>query len=150
MLIYIALGGNFPNTRALFDLAIEEMKTWGKNFECSSFYVTKAVSDIEQADYINGCVRFWTDLLPLELFRKMEALERKLGKVPKEKNRPRPIDLDLIFYGDEAFELDGLIVPHPRFHEREFVLMPLLDLTEEVGKYQIGELLNEVRRSRKN
>lgn len=150
MLVYIALGGNFPETPQLFTLAIEEMKTWGKNFESSSFYVTKAVSDIAQPDYINGCVRFWTDLLPQALFFKMEALERKLGKLPKEKNMPRPIDLDLIFYGEESFEIDGLVVPHPRFHEREFVLMPLLDLTEGVGKYQIGELINEVRRSRKN
>lgn len=148
MLVYIALGGNFPHTRQLFDQAIDEMKGWGKNFESSSFYVTKAVSDIEQSDYLNGCVRFWTELLPIELFRKMEALEKKLGKVPKEKNMPRPIDLDLIFYGEESFEIEGLVVPHPRFHEREFVLLPLLDLTEGVGKYQIGELINEVRRSR--
>lgn len=148
MLVYIALGGNFPQTGQLFDQAIDQMKTWGEKFECSKFYVTKAVSDIEQADYLNGCVRFWTTLLPLELFKKMEALEKSLGKVPKEKNKPRPIDLDLIFYGEESFEIEGLVVPHPRFHEREFVLMPLLDLTEGVGKYQIGELINEVRRSR--
>lgn len=148
MLVYIALGGNFPQTRQLFDQAVEEMKKWGESFEASPFYVTKAVSDIEQADYLNGCVRFWTKLKPLELFHKMESLERALGKVPKKKNEPRPIDLDLIFYGEESFEIDGLIVPHPRFHEREFVLMPLLDLTEGVGKYQIGDLINEIRRSR--
>lgn len=148
MLVYIALGGNFPETRALFDQAIAEMREWGRELECSNFYETKAVSDIEQPDYLNGCVRFWTEESPLELFARMEALEMRLGKVSKKKNEPRPIDLDLIFYGEESFAIEGLIVPHPRFHEREFVLMPLLDLTEGVGKYQIGELLHEVRRRR--
>lgn len=145
-LVYIALGGNIGDTRAVFDKALIELEKVGENLKVSKFYTTKPVSTIEQPDYLNGCASFLTSFSPRQVFEKLEEIERKLGKIKKNKDEPRIIDLDLLFYGEESFHIGDLIIPHPRFHERLFVLEPLLDLTEQIGPYNIKNLIDSLKR----
>src|SRR5690606_9206171 len=101
-----------------------------ENLECSKFYITAAVSDIPQKDFLNAVCRFLTSLGPIEIFKELEKIEILLGKIPKDKNAPRIIDLDLLFYGNKVFydPILNLTIPHPRWKERSFVLEPLAEL----------------------
>lgn len=131
-LVFVALGGNIGNTKKVFIDCLNLIKNIPEvfNLQCSTFHVTKAVSTIVQRDYLNAVCRFWTTLSARDIFKELQKVERSLGKVPKDKESPRIIDLDLIFYGEEILydeELD-LTIPHPRWKERSFVLIPLQEL----------------------
>jgi 2-amino-4-hydroxy-6-hydroxymethyldihydropteridine diphosphokinase len=133
--VYLGLGGNIGDVRATFDLALEEINSHPKisNLKISQFYQTAAVSDIPQADYLNGACCFDTALSPKELFLFLQEIETKLGKIPKEKNAPRKIDLDILFFGELLYSDGNLEIPHPRWKERLFVLIPLMDLTSNLA-----------------
>lgn len=143
---YVGLGGNFQKTLWAIKHVIAHLKknVHIKKFKVSKLYRTSAVSDIPQEDYLNAVCRFETDLTLDALWEMLCSLERALGKKDKPKNAPRLIDLDLLFYGSTVTENEKLTVPHPRWHERLFVLMPLSDVTEEVpvsGGLSVKQLL---------
>ncbi|PCI91432.1 2-amino-4-hydroxy-6-hydroxymethyldihydropteridine diphosphokinase [Candidatus Aerophobetes bacterium] len=95
----VALGGNYSNTKDLIMQALTKLKGLSiKEFKVSSFFQTRAISPIEQNDFFNAVCIFYTDLSPSVLFHEMAMIEKSLGKVPKPKEAPRPIDLDLLFY----------------------------------------------------
>ena len=132
MRVYVALGGNIGNTREVFIQALEHIACMPTTHSLliSRLYRNPAISEVAQPDYLNAAVSFETDLSVKELWNGLESIEKKLGKVPKEKDHPRVIDLDLLFYGDFHYKEEDLEIPHPRWKERLFVLIPLLDLTE--------------------
>lgn len=127
---YVALGANLGLPKHTLTQALEMLKAHPAIFslKCSKFYETKPVSDLQQPNFLNAVCRFKCTLSLLELFSLLEEIEQKLGKVPKPKNAPRIIDLDLIFYGDTVYRSAKLTVPHPRWKERIFVLQPLADV----------------------
>ncbi len=132
---YIGLGGNRVNTflvmqRALHCLCASEGID---GLETSRLYKTTPVSDISQPLYLNAVCRFHSTLPLQTLWEKIQAIELEMGKVPKAKNAPRLIDLDFLFYGSKIFYSSTLIIPHPRWHERLFVLAPLADLTDVIS-----------------
>ena len=79
----------------------------------------------DQPSFLNAVVAVETTLPPLEALSKLKAAERDLGRQVRYRNGPREVDLDLLYLGDERFEEDALTLPHPRIHERDFVLRPL-------------------------
>jgi 2-amino-4-hydroxy-6-hydroxymethyldihydropteridine diphosphokinase len=89
---------------------------------------TEPVGPVEQGPFLNGVVQVETSLRPGELLERLLSVESRLGRVRAERWGPRTIDLDLLLYGDETTDEPGLRVPHPRLHERRFVLEPLADL----------------------
>ena len=89
---------------------------------------TEPVGPVEQGPFLNGAVQLETSLPPGELLVRLLAVESRLGRVRTERWGPRTIDLDLLLYGDGRIDEPGLSVPHPRLHERRFVLEPLADL----------------------
>ena len=89
---------------------------------------TEPVGPVEQGPFLNGAVQVETSLRPGELLERLLSVESRLGRVRAERWGPRTIDLDLLLYGDETTGEPGLRVPHPRLHERRFVLEPLADL----------------------
>ena len=103
------------------------------------------MGDVEQPSFLNGAVAVETTLSPRELLNVLLRVERELGRVRDgERWGPRTIDLDLLLYGDEIVDEDGLRVPHPRLHERRFALEPLVDLEPELeipGRGPVSELL---------
>jgi 3-oxoacyl-[acyl-carrier protein] reductase len=91
-----------------------------------------------QGNYLNAAAEIETDLEPIALLQVLLAVEQRLGRVRQEQHGPRTIDLDLLLYGDVVRDEPGLIVPHPRMHERLFVLEPLAEFAPNVVHPVIG------------
>ena len=101
---------------------------------------TEPVGGPPQGPFLNTVVEIETALAPRVLLQALQAIEQQLGRVPsKERWGPRPIDLDLLLYDDRCIEEAGLIIPHPRMHERLFVLQPLAQLAPEVVHPKLGQ-----------
>ena len=98
----------------------------------SSIYETEPVGYNEQPFFLNMACHIATDLDPYELLRLVKKVEEEMGRVPDFPNSPRLIDIDILFYGDRVVETADLIIPHPRLHERAFVLIPLSELTPQM------------------
>jgi 2-amino-4-hydroxy-6-hydroxymethyldihydropteridine diphosphokinase len=97
----------------------------------SLLYETEPVHDHAQPGdgwFLNGVVRLDTDLTPRSLLTVLHEIERALGRDDAHRSGPRTIDLDILFYGDRVINEEDLVVPHPRLHDRRFVLMPLNEL----------------------
>lgn len=114
----------------------------------SSFYRTPPWGDEQQDDFINAVVQIDTDLAPVPLLRVLQSIETAMGRQRSGRRwGPRLIDIDLLLYGDQQYQSDELEIPHPRMHERAFVLLPLseLDATLEIpGRGAIGKWLQQL------
>ena len=112
----------------------------------SKIYETEPVGGPPQGKYLNAVWEIETDLAAEVLLKELLKIENEMGRVRTVKNSPRPIDLDILFYGHEIIKKPGLEIPHPRLHERWFVLKPLADLAPDfvhpVMRKTIKELLN--------
>ncbi len=131
---YLGIGGNFESTPSLIRQVIESLEKMREisQLQASKLYRTTPVSEIFQPDYWNAVCRFHCTMKLHALWEVLQQMEKKLGKIPKMKNAPRAIDLDLLFYGSLVFSDEHLTIPHPRWQERLFVLAPLTDLTERI------------------
>lgn len=132
--VFVGLGGNIGNSINVLQSALENLDVLPeiKGLKASRYYLTSPVSEIPQNVFVNAVCSFKTCLCPRSLFKVLEEIEKKLGKVPKAKNAPRTIDLDILFYGDKQFQDDVLEIPHSRWNERLFVLAPLSDIIEDL------------------
>ncbi len=140
----IALGANMGDPKAQMDLAVAMLREATEVISVSKYFATKPVSDIEQPDYLNAVCIAESDLPALDLLSVLHGIEKALGRERLEKWGPRTIDLDLIQYGSLLSSADELTLPHPRAHERRFVLEPWVSIDPEAillthGK--ISELL---------
>jgi 2-amino-4-hydroxy-6-hydroxymethyldihydropteridine diphosphokinase len=97
----------------------------------SSLYRTAPVGYLAQPAFVNACALVETSLGPRELLEGLLAIERRHGRVRDIPDGPRTLDLDIVLYGDRVMHEHGLTLPHPRAHERAFVLAPLLDVWPE-------------------
>lgn len=134
MRVYVGIGSNLGNSRAQVEAALDKIRSLPKitEFKASRLFQTSPVSQIPQEDYINAVCTFMSPFSPEDLLEKLQAIETALGKVPKERDAPRKMDLDILFYGTIYCSKDKLQIPHPRWKGRLFVLAPLLDLTETI------------------
>lgn len=97
----------------------------------SSFYETEPV-EVEGGWFVNGAVKIETSLGPRELLSVLQEIEGRLGRSPRrERGEPRTIDLDILLYDRLVVESPDLVIPHPRMHERRFVLLPLSEIAGE-------------------
>jgi 2-amino-4-hydroxy-6-hydroxymethyldihydropteridine diphosphokinase len=136
-LAYLGLGSNVGDRQANLGAALEELR-WVDGLEvaaCSSIYETEAMDDAAgQRDFYNAAVAVMTTLEPHELLRRCKAIERRLGRDPDPpRHAPRPIDLDVLLFGDRQLDEPNLVVPHPGITTRRFVLLPLLELDPSLG-----------------
>jgi len=109
----------------------------------SSLYKTAPVGKLDQPDFVNAVAMLDTALSPGELLQELLALEARHGRVRCERNGPRTLDLDLLLMGDLVIQEPGLEVPHPRMHERAFVLLPLEQVSPDAvipGRGGVKEL----------
>ena len=109
----------------------------------SSLYVTPPWGLADQPDFVNAVAEVETGLEPLELLARAKAVEEEMGRRRRERWGPREIDIDLLLYGEEVIEADGLEVPHPGTEERAFVLVPLLELAPDLVHPGTGVRLAE-------
>jgi 2-amino-4-hydroxy-6-hydroxymethyldihydropteridine diphosphokinase len=110
----------------------------------SRLHRTRPVGYADQPDFVNACALVETRLAPRELLDALLGLEKRHGRVRGIPNGPRTLDLDIVLYGDRVIDEPGLRVPHPRAHERAFVLEPLLEVWPDAvipGKGPVRELV---------
>lgn len=98
----------------------------------STFHKTKPVGGPSQPDFLNAAVKINTDLKPRHVLKTINRIEKQLGRKRTVKNGPRTIDLDILLYDDLKINQRDLKIPHPRMHEREFVLKPLSEIAPEL------------------
>ena len=153
MKVYVAVGSNLGERASLVKRAEDRLQTVpGVYFKKKSpLYETEPVGGpAQQGKYLNGVWEIETSLEAKALLNELMEIETSLGRVraTSKKNEPRPIDLDILFYGDKIIQSENLSVPHPRLHERWFVLKPLADLCPDLihpkKKKTVRELLSKV------
>jgi len=127
--VVIALGSNLGDRALNLRRAVHELRSVMSVVRVSRMIETKPVdASAGSPDFLNMAVSGWTHLPPLEFLRALMAIEQRLGRVRRGRNAPRTIDLDLILHDARRMRTRELTLPHPRAHEREFVLMPLRDI----------------------
>ena len=126
----VALGSNLDGPQERVRLAFGEVGALPSTrlLARSALYRTAPVGFLDQPAFINACALVETALGPRELLDALLAIERRHGRVRDVPNGPRTLDLDIVLFGDLALHEHGLTLPHPRAHERAFVLAPLLDV----------------------
>lgn len=124
----IALGANIGNPKEQMDIAIALLRESLEVTAVSSYFTTAPVGGPEQPDYLNAVCVAESELPAAELLALLHGIEKTLGRERIEHWGPRTIDLDLIQYGSILSHAEELTLPHPRAHERRFVLEPWLEI----------------------
>ena len=125
---YIGLGANLGDRAATLREAVRRLEELGQVSAVSSLYETEPVGYGEQPPFLNAVATLETPLAPEEILAGLLAIERALGRRRSFRNAPRTIDLDLLLVDDLMRETPELSLPHPRMHERAFVLVPLAEI----------------------
>ena len=120
----IALGSNLGNPTENLDLALALLREATEVKKVSSYYITKPVGYEEQPDFVNAVCIIETELPAMELLNMLHGIEKAMGRERTIKWGPRTLDLDIVQYGSMLSSADELTLPHPRAHERKFVLEP--------------------------
>lgn len=149
-MIFVALGANLPSTYGLphetLAAAIKALGGAGMTVTAqSSIWLTAPVPVSDQPWYHNAVVAVQTEQSPYALLETLQGIENEFGRVRTVRNAPRVIDLDLIAYNDNILDRPELIVPHPRMHQRGFVLLPLRELAPDwvhpVSKAKLADMI---------
>lgn len=140
MKVVIALGSNLGDREQILHAAIDELKKVVTVLKVSQFLETEPVGGPEQPDYLNAVLIGESELDPVELLAKMQEIELAAGRERIEHWGPRTLDLDLITADEIIMSTDFLTLPHPRAHERRFVLDPWLEIDPQAYLPGIGEV----------
>ena len=142
--VYIALGTNLGDRMANLRAAIDALPPDVRPVRRSPVYQTAPWGYVDQPDFLNQVIEAETDLAPQALLETLKQRERDLGRTPTVRYGPRLIDLDILFYDDAVIELPWLSIPHPRLHERPFVLVPLAELAPDKVHPVLGLSVREM------
>ena len=144
--VAIALGSNLGDREATLHAAVAALHPFIQHLRVSLFHETAYVGAEPQPPVLNGAVVGETTVAAHRLLERLLEIEREHGRTRPYGGAPRTLDLDLILYGDSAIDEPGLVVPHPRFRERRFVLEPLAEIAPEwrdpVTRKTVKELLD--------
>ena len=143
--VAIALGSNLGDREGRLREALARLGSSITDLHVSTFHDTEPVGVGEQGRFLNAAAIGRTTLSARELLAALLELERQLGRVRPYSGAPRTIDLDLILYGTSMIEEDGLVVPHPRFRARLFVLEPLAEVAPDWIDPVTGRTVRELR-----
>ena len=141
----IALGSNLGDSITILENSLTVINsTPGINLEAvSSWYRTKPIG-LPQPDYLNGCAILNVRQTPEELLALLQAIELQFGRVRNEKWGARTLDLDIILYDDLIINTSNLTIPHPRMHERAFVLVPLAQIAADWQEPRTGKAIAQL------
>lgn len=153
VLAYIGLGSNLSDkvagqildSKSQLEQALSSLSEHPQVniLKLSKFYQTPAIGPGQQPDYINGAAMLETDLSPLALLDLLQAIENQQGRVRTIRWGARTLDLDILLYDQLTEDSERLTIPHPRMHEREFVLAPMADIAADLC-LPTGENISEL------
>jgi 2-amino-4-hydroxy-6-hydroxymethyldihydropteridine diphosphokinase len=143
---YVGLGSNLDDPAAQLRRAFDELAALDgvHGLRRSRLFRTPPWGRLDQPHFVNAVAELDTTLSPRPLLDRLQALEARFGRARRERWGPRVLDLDLLLHGDAVLDEDGLHVPHPRLHERAFVLVPLAELAPGLvvpGRGAVSSLL---------
>lgn len=130
-LVYLGLGSNLGDRRQNLESAIQALPPRVRVLRRSAIYRTPPWGYTEQPEFLNMALEAQTELSPEALLEFLKQIELQLGRQPSFLYGPRQIDLDILFYGERILHSQRLTIPHPRLHERAFVLVPLAELAPD-------------------
>jgi 2-amino-4-hydroxy-6-hydroxymethyldihydropteridine diphosphokinase len=145
--VYLALGSNLGDRLANLKQAVSSLTPQMEVRAKSQVYETPPWGYEDQPKFLNQVIKAKTYLDPEPLLKHLKRLEVALGRQESFRNGPRLIDIDILFYDDQVLNTPTLVIPHPRLHERGFVLLPLMDiepdLVHPVNKKSVREMAGE-------
>lgn len=144
MIIYLALGSNLGKREEFLQRAVDELAKVVVIKQVSPVYETPPWGEEDQPAFLNAALSGETELAPETLFDEIKRIEQKLGRHETYRWGPREIDIDILFYGDQVINSQRLTIPHPRLHERAFVLVPLVDIAADFIHPVLGEPIQEL------
>jgi 2-amino-4-hydroxy-6-hydroxymethyldihydropteridine diphosphokinase len=143
--VVLALGSNLGNSRGYMIAALGHLNRLGYLKKVASLYQTSPYGFYDQPDFLNTAVIAETKLKPFSLLRELKKIEHEMGRTTHQRWGPREIDLDIIFYDQKVISSEKLTIPHPDFHNRAFVLLPLAEIAPDwispVHKSSVRDLL---------
>ena len=144
--VFVGVGSNLGDREFLIRKAVEAMRDLPRTLvvRVSSLYDTDPVGEVDQPAFLNAAVWLETTLEPRELLWQLLLIEKRMGRVRSQRWGPRPIDLDLLFYGEETVDEPDLKIPHPEAHRRAFVLLPLVELDRDFVHPSTGESIRKL------
>lgn len=145
---FVGLGANLGDARATLEDAFALLAAMPHTeLRARSSWYRSAPVDAQGPDFLNAAAELRTALDPHELLRQLQAIEQRHGRERPYRNAPRTLDLDLLLYDEEIIDTSTLVVPHPRAHERAFVLAPLAEIDAQLlipGRGRVDALLAAV------
>jgi 2-amino-4-hydroxy-6-hydroxymethyldihydropteridine diphosphokinase len=139
--VFVGLGANLGDAQAALAQALRELAALpGTQLVATSSVYRSAPVQAQGPDFYNAVAELRTTLAPLPLLRALQGLEQAHGRLRPYHHAPRTLDLDLLFYGDRVLNTPMLTLPHPRLHERAFVLVPLAELAPVLRHPLRGDL----------
>lgn len=148
--VFIALGSNQGDCDLNLLRAVAEIGKLEQTriTALSGFYDTEPVGPVEQPNFLNAVIRVETSLSPRLLLAELQRIETEVFRRKRGVHwGPRSMDLDILLYGDLILEEEGLVIPHPRLHERRFVLVPLVEIAPAVMHPGLGRRADELLRA---
>jgi len=143
--VYLSLGSNVGERAAHVARAVEALGAAGvRVLRRSSLYATEPVDLRTQSWFLNCVVEAETELMPRQLLRVVQGIERALGRRRLVRRGPRTIDIDILFYGGDIIRARDLVIPHPRIAERRFVLVPLRELAPSLHHPALRKTASEL------
>ncbi len=143
-IVYLALGSNMGNRLANLKNAISNLPPQLDVKKKSTVYETPPWGHTDQPMFLNQVVMAKTYMQPGDLLAHLKRLETALGREASFENGPRLIDIDILFYDEEIIDSPPLVIPHPRLHQRGFVLVPLNDIAPDLVHPVLGKPVSEM------
>ncbi|MBT89127.1 MAG: 2-amino-4-hydroxy-6-hydroxymethyldihydropteridine diphosphokinase [Spirochaetales bacterium] len=149
-LVYLSIGTNLGNKIENLKNAISRLSSIVTIDSISSVYETEPLNVQKQDNFLNIAIEVQTNFPPLELIEKLKKIESEMGRVLSELNKPRIIDIDIIFYNSIILDEVRIQVPHPRAHKRAFVIFPIMDLNPAFVHPILNKSLMEISKNLSN
>jgi 2-amino-4-hydroxy-6-hydroxymethyldihydropteridine diphosphokinase len=141
---FVALGANLGDRQATIESAVRDLAQIGPVIAVSSIYETDPWGFVDQPAFLNAVAEIDTELPAESVLEFLHEVEGRHGRVRSFANAPRTLDLDLLLYGDSFLKSEHLTVPHPRFRERAFVLVPLAEVAANVVVPGLGATVSDL------
>lgn len=142
---YLLIGGNLGDRAEHLKAAIQGIiQNCGAVLNSSSVYETAAWGVAAQPDFLNQVLRIETSLSPHELLKRILMIEQSIGRIRREKNGARNIDIDILYFDNLVIDEEGLKIPHPRIAQRRFVLKPLSEIAGGWKDPVLGKTVNSM------